>query len=155
MKNINNIILYQCIQFIVMLIIAIMLNPMNLLLYQVEDFYFSLTLFYSGLFMVSYMMWTHEIIHYIYARHINLTIFSIGVILAILAGLLLLRKQYLVGDRQWLKRMITHHSSAITTSKNIHQKTKSKKIKQLTNDIIDTQLKEIQLMKDYLKEDNL
>ena len=155
MKNINNIILYQCIQFIVMLIIAIMLNPMNLLLYQVEDFYFSLTLFYSGLFMVSNMMWAHEIIHYIYARHINLTIFSIGVILAILAGLLLLRKQYLVGDRQWLKRMITHHSSAITTSKNIHQKTKSKKIKQLTNDIIDTQLKEIQLMKDYLKEDNL
>jgi len=155
MKNINNIILYQCIQFIVMLIIAIMLNPMNLLLYQVEDFYFSLTLFYSGLFMVSNMMWAHEIIHYIYARQINLTIFSIGIILAILVGLLLLRKQYLVGDRQWLKRMITHHSSAITTSKNIHQKTKSKKIKQLTNDIIDTQLKEIQLMKDYLKEDNL
>ena len=155
MKNINNIILYQCIQFIVMLIIAIMLNPMNLLLYQVEDFYFSLTLFYSGLFMVSNMMWAHEIIHYIYARQINLTIFSIGIILAILVGLLLLRKQYLVGDRQWLKRMITHHSSAITTSQNIHQKTKSKKIKQLTNDIIDTQLKEIQLMKDYLKEDNL
>lgn len=155
MKNINNIILYQCIQFIVMLIIAIMLNPMNLLLYQVEDFYFSLTLFYSGLFMVSNMMWAHEIIHYIYARHINLTIFSIGVILAILAGLLLLRKQYLVGDRQWLKRMITHHSSAIITSKNIHQKTKSNKIKQLSNEIIDTQLKEIQLMKDYLKEDNL
>ena len=155
MKNINNIILYQCIQFIVMLIIAIMLNPMNLLLYQVEDFYFSLTLFYSGLFMVSNMMWAHEIIHYIYARQINLTIFSIGIILAILVGLLLLRKQHLVGDKQWLKRMITHHSSAITTSKNIHQKTKSKKIKYLANEIIDTQLKEIQLMKDYLKEDNL
>lgn len=154
MKNMNNIILYQCIQFIVMLIIAVMLNPMNLLLYQVEDFYFSLTLFYSGLFMVSNMMWAHEIIHYIYARQINLIIFSIGIILAILAGLLL-RKQHLVGDKQWLKRMITHHSSAITTSKNIHQKTKSNKIKQLSNEIIDTQLKEIQLMKEYLKDDNL
>lgn len=155
MKNMNNTILYQTIQFIVMLIIAIMLNPMNLLINHVEDFYFSLTLFYSGLFMVSNMMWAHEIIHYIYIRQINPIIFSIGIILAISSGILLLRKQYLVGDRQWLKRMITHHSSAITTSKNIHQKTKSNKIKQLANEIIDTQLKEIQLMKDYLKKDNL
>lgn len=138
-----------------MLVIAVILNPMNLLLYQVEDFYFSLTLFYSGLFMVSNMMWAHEVIHYIYSKQINFIIFSIGIILAISSGFLLLRKQYLVGDKQWLKRMITHHSSAITTSKNIHQKTKSKKIKHLANDIIDTQLKEINLMKKYLKEDTL
>ena len=138
-----------------MLIIAIVLNPMNVLLYQVEDFYFSLTLFYSGLFMVSNMMWAHEVIHYIYAGQINLIIFSIGIILAISTGLLLLRNQFLVNNKQWLKRMITHHSSAITTSRNIHRKTKSNKIKQLANEIIDTQLKEIQLMKKYLKDDNL
>ena len=138
-----------------MLIIAVVLNPMNVLLYQVEDFYFSLTLFYSGLFMVSNMMWAHEVIHYLYAGQINLIIFSIGIILAISTGLLLLRSQFLINDKQWLKRMITHHSSAITTSKNIHQKTKSNKIKQLSNEIIDTQLKEIQLMKEYLKDDNL
>ena len=155
MKHTSNIILYQSIQFIIMLIIAVVLNPMNVLLYQVEDFYFSLTLFYSGLFMVSNMMWTHEVIHYVYAGQINLIIFSIGIILAISTGLLLLRNQFLVNDKQWLKRMITHHSSAITTSKNIHQKTKSNKIKQLSNEIIDTQLKEIQLMKEYLKYDNL
>ena len=138
-----------------MLIIAIVLNPMNILLYQVEDFYFSLTLFYSGLFMVSNMMWAHEVIHYLYTGQINLIIFSIGIILAISSGLLLLRNQFLVNDKQWLKRMITHHSTAITTSKNIHRKTKSNKIKQLANEIIDTQLKEIQLMKKYLKDDNL
>ena len=155
MKHTNNIILYQCIQFIIMLIIAIVLNPMNVLLYQVEDFYFSLTLFYSGLFMVSNMMWAHEVIHYLYAGQINLIIFSIGIILAISTGLLLLRSQFLVNDKQWLKRMITHHSSAITTSKNIQKKTKSNKIKQLANEIIDTQLKEIQLMRKYLKDDNL
>ena len=155
MKHTSNIILYQSIQFIIMLIIAIVLNPMNVLLYQVEDFYFSLTLFYSGLFMVSNMMWAHEVIHYLYAGQINLIIFSIGIILAISTGLLLLRSQFLINDKQWLKRMITHHSSAITTSKNIQKKTKSNKIKQLANEIIDTQLKEIQLMKKYLKDDNL
>ena len=50
-------------------------------------------------------------------------------------------------DNQWLKRMISHHSTAITTSKNIYEKSKDEKIKQLAKEIIETQEKEITLMK--------
>jgi hypothetical protein len=150
----NNVILYQSIQFIVMIIIAILLNPMNVLLYQIDHYYISLTLIYSGIFMASNMIWAHEVVYYIYAKKINLTIFSIGILLAILSGILLLRKQFLVDDKQWLMRMISHHSSAITTSKNIRQKTTNNKIKKLADDIIDTQLKEIYQMKEYLNDMN-
>ena len=43
--------------------------------------------------------------------------------------------------------MISHHSTAITTSKNIYEKSKDEKIKQLAKEIIETQEKEITLMK--------
>ena len=141
--------------FIVMVIVGMLFNPMNVFAYRLTDLYISLTLFYGGLLMASNMVWAHEIVHYLSIGHFNARVFFIGIILSIGTTILLLRNQTLVNDKQWLKRMITHHSSAITTSKNIHQKTKSNKIKQLANEIIDTQLKEIQLMKDYLKEDNL
>ena len=38
--------------------------------------------------------------------------------------LVALRKQIFVDESQWLKKMITHHSGAITTSKEIVKKTK-------------------------------
>ena len=48
--------------------------------------------------------------------------------------------------------MISHHSTALTTSKKIHERTKDPKIKQLSKQIIETQDKEIKLMKSYLLE---
>ena len=49
----------------------------------------------------------------------------------------------MVDDTAWLKRMISHHSTALTTSRKIHNRTKNKKIKQLSSDIIETQEREI------------
>ena len=46
--------------------------------------------------------------------------------------------------------MISHHSTALTTSHKIHNRTKNKKIKQLSSDIIETQEKEIKYMKELL-----
>ena len=46
---------------------------------------------------------------------------------------------------------LLHHSTAITTSENIYKKTQNKEIKKLSKSIIDTQEKEIQLMKSLLK----
>ena len=63
----------------------------------------------------------------------------------------MLRYQLFVNDEQWLKRMITHHSTAITTSKKIYNRTKNAKIKELSKKIIDTQLEEINIMKNLLK----
>ena len=140
----------QIIMFIVMVIIGMLFNPMNILAYRFSDLYISQTLFYGGLLMASNMIWAHEIVHYLSMRHFNISVFSFGIILSISISILLLRKQFLVEDKQWLKRMIPHHSTALTTSHKIYNKTNNLKIKKLAKEIIDTQEKEIKLMKSML-----
>ena len=133
-----------------MVIIGMLFNPMNILAYRIDDLYISLTLFYGGLLMASNMIWGHEIIHYLSMGHFNIYIFSIGIILSIFVSIVLLRRQLLVEDNQWLKRMISHHSTALTTSHKIYNRTNNPKLKKLAKEIIDTQEKEIQLMKSML-----
>ena len=147
MKNLYN---SQMIMFLVMVIIGMLFNPMNILAYRFTDLYLSLTLFYGGLLMASNMMWSHEIVHYLSMGHFNVLIFSIGIILSISVSILLLRQQLLVDDKQWLRRMIPHHSTALTTTHNIYNRTTNPKIKDLAKEIIDTQEKEIELMKSML-----
>ena len=140
----------QIISFIIMVIVGMLFNPMNILAYRLSDLYISQTLFYGGLLMASNMIWAHEIVHYILMGHFDMLVFLIGVILSISVSILLLRQQFLVGDKQWLRRMISHHSTALTTSHKIYNKTSNPKLKKLAQEIIYTQEKEIQLMKDML-----
>ena len=133
-----------------MTIIGILFNPMNILTYQFNDLYLSLTLFYGGLLMASNMIWAHEIVHYLSYNHFNIYIFIFGIILSICISILLLRNQFLVNDKEWLKRMISHHSTALTTSKNIFNKTKNEKVRTLAKEIIETQEREIKLMKSMI-----
>jgi hypothetical protein len=137
------------IMFIVMVIIGMLFNPMNILAYRFSDLYISQTLFYGGLLMASNMIWGHEIIHYLSMGHFNLLVFSVGIICS-LGVSILLRQQFLVDDKQWLRRMIPHHSTALTTTHKIYNRTNNPKIKGLAKEIIDTQEKEIQLMKSML-----
>jgi hypothetical protein len=136
--------------FIVMVIIGMLFNPMNILAYRFSDLYISLTLFYGGLLMASNMMWAHEIVHYLSMGHFNIFVFSIGIILSNIISVLLLQQQLFVDDKQWLKRMISHHSTALTTSHKIYNKTSNPELKKLAKDIIITQEREIQLMKSML-----
>ena len=140
----------QIIMFIVMVIIGMLFNPMNILAYRFTDLYISQTLFYGGLLMASNMIWGHEIFHYLHMGHFNTLVFFIGIILSISISILLLRQQLLVDDKQWLRRMIPHHSTALTTTHIIYNRTNNPKIKKLAKEIIDTQEKEIQLMKSML-----
>ena len=137
------------VQFIIMVIVGILFNPMNMLAYRFNDLYLSLTLFYGGLLMASNMIWSHEVVHYFSMGHFNSKIFIIGIILSSIC-VLLLRSQLLVNDKEWLKRMISHHSTALTTSNKINKNTKNEKIKKLSNDIIKVQEDEITLMKSLL-----
>ena len=146
----DNLLRRHAIMFVIMVIIGILFNPMNILAYRLEDLYLSLTLFYGGLLMASNMIWGHEIVHYLSSGHFNTYVFLIGIVLSLSVSILLLRKQFLVKDSEWLKRMISHHSTALTTSHKIKMKTNNKKIKDLAEDIIDTQEKEILLMKSLL-----
>jgi len=137
------------IMFIVMVIIGMLLNPMNILAYRLSDLYISQTLFYGGLLMASNMMWVHEIVHYLSMGHFNMLVFSVGILLSISISILL-RQQLLVDDKQWLRRMIPHHSTALTTTHKIYNRTTNPKIKDLAKEIIDTQEREIELMKSML-----
>lgn len=141
----------QLIMFIVMVIVGMLFNPMNILAYRFSDIYISLTLFYGGLLMASNMIWSHEIVHYLYMGKCNLYVFLIGIILSVSVSYFLLRDQFMIEDKQWLKRMISHHSTALTTSHNIYNKTDNPEIKKLAKDIIETQEKEITLMKKLIQ----
>ena len=136
--------------FIVMVIVGMLFNPMNILAYRFSDLYISTTLFYGGLLMASNMVWAHELVHYLAMGHFNVNIFSIGIVGSILISTLLLRRQFLIDDKQWLRRMISHHSTALTTTHKIYITTDNPKLKKLANEIIQTQEKEISLMKSML-----
>jgi hypothetical protein len=142
------------IQFIVMVIIGMLFNPMNALVNNVNDLYFSLTLFYGGLLMASNMIWSHEIIHFITMGHFNKYVFGIGILLSILS-VILLRTQLYVGGDQWLKRMIGHHSTALTTTKKLLENNNNfnnnSKLYRLAKSIILNQKLEIFYMKTMLK----
>ena len=140
----------QVIMFIIMVLVGILFNPMNILAYRLSDLFLALTLFYGGLLMASNMIWAHEIVHYLHMGHFNVYVFLVGVVLSVLVSIYLLREQAFVNDEQWLRRMISHHSTALTTSNKIVKKTNNEKIRNLANEIIETQEREIELMKKLL-----
>ena len=140
--------------FIVMVIIGMLFNPMNILAYRFSDLYISHTLFYGGLLMASNMIWAHEIVHYLSMGHFNMLVFSVGIILSISVSILLLRQQLLVDDKQWLRRMIPHHSTALTTTTKLLEKNDNFKdnpnLYRLAKDIVYNQKREIIFMKSML-----
>lgn len=146
----HNSIQYQFTTFLVMVLIGMMFNPMNILAFRISDLYVSYTLFYGGLLMASNMIWAHEMIHLIMFGSFSSIVFIIGILLSVSISIFLLRNQFLVNDTQWLKRMISHHSTALTTSHNIYKKTNNPAVKKLAKDIIQVQEKEIQQMKQMI-----
>ncbi len=131
------------------LFIGIFLNGMNILAYRYTDLYLSYTLIYSALLMASNMSILEILMFYDHSGQFELNLFILFVVLSIISTIML-REQFMVNDKQWLKRMISHHSTALTTSYKIKEKTKNEKIKKLANDIIETQKREIKLMKELL-----
>jgi len=75
----------------------------------------------------------------------NTMLFFAGLLLTILFTLII-RQQVLIDDKQWLRRMISHHSTALTTSHKINDRTDDDELKKLSQDIIDAQEKEITQM---------
>lgn len=143
----------QLIMFIVMVVVGMLFNPMNILSYKYNHLYLSTTLFYGGIMMASNMIWSHEIVHYLSMGHFNISTFLTGICLSIFTANMLLRRQLYVNVKQWLRRMIPHHSTAITTTKQIlrHPTVKDNpKLYRLMKDIIYNQEREILIMQSYL-----
>lgn len=81
-------------------------------------------------------------------------LFYIILFIFILIFIYLYRTQTFIGEKEYLSDMIEHHSMALLTSDKILQKTKNRKIKNLANQIMETQKKEIKEMKDLLVKDH-
>lgn len=137
--------------FIGSIIIGIFFNGMNFLAYSFNDLYFDAkTLIYVALLMASNMCILEVLMFY--NAHGELNIYYLLSFLFFSAFcIFLLRQQAFIGDNDWLKRMISHHSTAITTSKKINERTQNPLIKKLSKDIIVTQEKEIAYMKYLLQ----
>ena len=103
--------------------------------------------------MASNMMWSHEIVHYLSMGHFNKYIFMLGIFLS-LCSVYLLRNQVFVNNKNWLKRMIPHHSTALTTTKQLLKKDdvlkNNTRLYRLGKDIIYNQEREIIFMKNML-----
>lgn len=141
-------------QFFIMFLLGVFFNPMNMLAYDLGHFYLSYTLIYGGILMASNMIWGHEIVHYLQHGHFNLTIFCIGIIMSIITVVVLLRSQLFVNDTQWLRRMIPHHSTALTTTRKLLENNDlDPKLYRLAKDIIYNQEREILFMKQYLHDE--
>ena len=92
--------------------------------------------------MALLMLWMMRMMYQNKKLNMIITVAAIVIFILALAGV---RTQTGIGDIQYMKGMIPHHSIAIMVSKRAHLK--DPEVKKLSQDIIDAQEKEIAQMK--------
>lgn len=115
--------------------------------YSIDHVYFSLTRLYMTCLgiaaMALIMFFTMRKMYKNRKKNIAIVL---GSIILFVSALGLVRTQKpIIGDVLWMKAMIPHHSIAILTSERAD--IKDPEVKQLAEDIIDAQRKEIEQMK--------
>lgn len=126
---------------------AAMYITMYLNTYEIDHVYFSLTRFYMtclGISAMAVIMWFFMRKMYQNKKK-NIAILAGSVVLFISALALVRVQAPIIGDVLWMKAMIPHHSIAILTSERAD--IQDPEVKQLANDIIKAQRKEIEEMK--------
>ncbi|RZK70365.1 MAG: DUF305 domain-containing protein [Pedobacter sp.] len=140
-------------KFFLMLTISfiLMYGIMFLNVDEANHIYLSITRTYMSILMMSAMAVVMlPMMGKMYPnKRLNKIILASAVVVFI-AVLTFLRQQTFVGDIQYMKGMIPHHSSAIMTSKNAN--IKDPEVKKLSEQIIKSQEEEIAQMKAKLKE---
>lgn len=81
-------------------------------------------------------------------KKLNSVLMVVGVVVALVFWFLI-RQQVAIGDRQFLKSMIPHHAGAILMCE--QSQSKDPEIRQLCQEILNSQRAEIALMKEKLK----
>lgn len=80
-------------------------------------------------------------------------IYYLSLIFLLVTFVYLYRNQVYIDDKEYLNEMIEHHSMALLTSEEILQKTHSERVKRLAENIIVTQEKEIEYMRQLITYD--
>ena len=141
---------YSKFLFMILVSFIFMFGIMFLNIVELNHFYISANRIYMALLMVSVMaVIMMGMLYNMYPdKKKNNWIMIAGVILFAftLAGI---RTQTPIGDVEYMKGMIPHHSSAILTSENAN--IKDPEVRKLADGIIEAQKKEIAEMKAILK----
>jgi len=129
---------------------VIMYAVMFLNVSQRDHIYLSITRFYMAVLMVAAMaILMITILHAMYPNPLrNKQIIAASVVVFVIT-LLALRNQRWLGDVQYMKAMIPHHSSAILTSSQAN--IIDPQARQLADDIIKAQQEEIAQMKQLIE----
>ncbi|MDN3584967.1 DUF305 domain-containing protein [Mucilaginibacter flavus] len=140
---------YKTFALMLILSFVIMYGVMFLNVDQADHVYLSMTRFYMTLMMVAAMaLLMLAMMRMMYKnRKLNMVII-LSSTAAFVLSLVGVRTQTFVGDVQYMKGMIPHHSIAIMTSKNAN--IKDPEVRKLADGIIKTQEKEIAQMKAIL-----
>jgi predicted nucleic acid-binding protein len=110
---------------------------------------FSIGKFYMSVIMAVLMGLLEVLMYDIHMRMISINYYlSLFFVLCVL--IYLYRNQMYIEDKDYLEEMIEHHSMAILTSEEILQKTSSERVKKLAENIVNTQEKEIEYMKQLI-----
>ncbi|SDC02092.1 DUF305 domain-containing protein [Ruegeria marina] len=117
--------------------------------YSFEHVYWSQTRAWMALYMGAGM--AIIMLGYMFGKYrdpaLNIAIiFAAALVFA--ASVFMLRTQRSVGDIDWMRAMIPHHSIAILTSE--RAKITDPRVRQLADQIIDTQRREIDLMRQLI-----
>jgi uncharacterized protein (DUF305 family) len=138
-------------KFVLMLLVSyiVMYAVMYLDDDQIDHVYLNMTRFYMTLIMISAMaLIMLGMMRMMYQKKRLNAIIVVSSIAVFALALIGVRTQAGIGDVQYMKGMIPHHSIAIMTSK--HADLKDPEVKKLSRDIIDAQEKEIAEMKRIL-----
>jgi hypothetical protein len=110
---------------------------------------FSIGKTYISVIMALLMGILEVIMYDIHMKLISVS-FYLSLIFCLIIFVYLYRNQVYIEDNDYLKEMIEHHSMALLTSEEILQKTHSKRVKNLAENIILVQKKEIKYMNQLL-----
>ncbi|MFL9835313.1 DUF305 domain-containing protein [Chryseobacterium terrae] len=117
---------------------------------SINDYYTSLTRIYMAVMMVCPMaVLMIVIMGKMYTNKKYNSIIIVVSALVFIITLTAIRKQIPIGDEQYLKAMIPHHSSAIMTSRNAD--IKDPEVRKLADSIIQSQQREIDEMNRIIK----
>lgn len=138
-------------KFIVILVISfiLMYAIMFLNVEEADHVYINMTRFYMTLLMICAMaILMVAMMPMMYPNKKTNAIIIISSIVVFVLAFIGVHKQAGIGDIQYMKGMIPHHSIAIMTSKNAH--IKDARVRKLADGIIKTQEKEIAEMKEMI-----
>jgi hypothetical protein len=111
---------------------------------------FSIGKFYMAVIMAVLMGLTEVLMFDTHMKTVS-GIYYLSLFFVLVVFVYLYRNQVYIEDNDYLNEMIEHHSMALLTSEEILQKTHSERVKKLAENIIVTQEKEIEYMRQLIK----